>query len=247
MIANKEVLCLKDDVLKFDLYVKKRISKKWTSDVRQNDRLMILKNFLNSNDYVLDVGCGEVEPKIICDYTKALALDIAPSGLTNLKNNNFKGHLILASCTNLPLKDKSIEKSICSEVIEHLPKDNLVKKCIDELERVSKKYLVTTPNNQFTFRWLESTHVRFFNKKNIKKLFPKECQIKTSNIPQASVEIPILPYFLLDKGHTTLGKYFQWFDRKFRRSFLGKLIRRMISGLLGNAFILATYESNLNC
>lgn len=148
---------------------------------------MILKHFLSlTKGYVLDVGCGEIEPKIVCDYPKAVAMDIALSGLKNLKKNTFKGHLVLGSCLNLPFKDKCFKKAICSELIEHLPTDLDVKNCIEELKRVSEKFMVTTPNNKFDFRWLESTHKRFLNAESIRKFLPEKSKVTTSNVPQPS-------------------------------------------------------------
>ncbi len=229
---------------KFYHYVKQRIGIEWIRDLRQYDRLTILKSFLsNSSDFILDVGCGEIEPKIVCDYTHAVAMDLASSGLDNLKKKQFKGHLVLGSCSNLPFKDRCFERAICSEVIEHLPTDSDVKRCIEELNRVSDRFMVTTPNNQFDFRWLEATHRRFFNVKNIRKFFPKKSKIITSNIPQASVPIPILPYFLLDKQETTIGRYLAWFDKKLRMTPIGLLSRKFKSKLLGGAFIIAIYKS----
>jgi len=208
----------------------------WVTAPLQRDRLMIIKRFLsNAQGWVLDSGCGEIEPKIVCDHQNVAALDIAISGLRNLKRNAFKGHLVLGSSTNLPFKDKYFTKSVCSEVIEHLPTEQHVKRCIRELERVSEQFMITTPNNRLDFRWIGPTHRRFFSIESIKKILPENSLIGTSNVGHSSV--PILPYFLLDKRY--IGRYFEWLDRKLRKTWIGILSTKIKSPLIGGAFIVA--------
>jgi 2-polyprenyl-3-methyl-5-hydroxy-6-metoxy-1,4-benzoquinol methylase len=235
-----------DERSKFDRYLRKRVNINWASDPRQYDRQIILKKFLSaSTNYVLDCGCGEKEPLIVCNTFKTIAFDIGVSGLKNLKANKFKGHTILGSCTHLPFRDKCFEKSICSEVIEHLPTNKDVRKCINEIRRVSQTFMVTTPNNQFDFRWLEQTHKRFFNTQNIQKLMPEKTIVTTSNIPQSKAPaMPILPYFLLDKGGTFIGKWLNAFDFHIARTPAGKIIKRVKSPLHGMSFVLAVYRDN---
>lgn len=217
----------------------------WLSDERQQNRLMILNKFLSkASGLVLDCGAGEIEAKIICDSPNSVALDIASTGLKNLKKQNFAGQVIVASCTHLPLKDGVFERSICSEVIEHLPTDLDVKKCIRELERVSQIFMVTTPNNKFDFRWLERTHKRYFNTENIRKYLPNNARIMESDIPQYKAPaLPLLPYFLLNKQHTQIGRYIAWFDNKLRKVPLCKLVAVFKTRPVGGAFVVTIVES----
>jgi 2-polyprenyl-3-methyl-5-hydroxy-6-metoxy-1,4-benzoquinol methylase len=235
-----------DERDKYDQYLRKRIKIDWTSDPRQHDRQMILKSFLSaSSDYILDCGCGEKEPLTVCNTPKAVAFDIGASGLKNIKANGFKGHTILGSCTHLPFRSKCFEKSICSEIIEHLPTDRDVKKCIAELKRVSRTFMVTTPNNQFDFRWLEHTHKRFFNTESIRKFLPENTIVTTSNVPQSKDPfMPVLPYFLLNKAGTFIGKWLYAFNFHIVRTPAGKIIKRIKSPLHGKAFIVAVYHDN---
>lgn len=233
-----------DERHKFDQYLQKRIEIDWASDPRQYDRQMILKSFLsNSADYILDCGCGEKEPLIVCNTSETVAFDIGASGLKNLKAKGFKGHTVLGSCTHLPFRNKCFEKSVCSEIIEHLPTDRDVKRCIDELKRVSRAFMVTTPNNQFDFKWLEQTHKRFFNTENIRKLLPDNTTVTTSNVSQSKAPfMPVLPYFLLDKPQTFVGKWLCAFDFHIVRTPAGKIIKKIKSPLHGRAFIVAVYH-----
>jgi 2-polyprenyl-3-methyl-5-hydroxy-6-metoxy-1,4-benzoquinol methylase len=236
-----------DERHKYDQYLQKRIEKDWALDPRQHDRQMILKNFLSApSSYILDCGCGEKEPLIVCNTPEAVALDIGASGLKNLKANEFKGHTVMGTCTRLPFRNKCFERSICSEVIEHLPTDRDVKKCIDELERVSRAFMVTTPNNQFDFKWLEQTHVRFFNTKNIRNFLPENTIVTTSNVPQSKASfMPVLPYFLLDKGKTSIGKWLNAINFHIVRTPAGKIIKRIKGPLHGMAFVVAIYQDNI--
>jgi hypothetical protein len=235
-----------DERHKYDQYLRKRIEIDWSSDPRQHDRQMILKTFLlSSTNYILDCGCGEKEPLIVCNTPKAVAFDIGASGLKNLKAKNFKGHTIIGSCTHLPFRNKCFEKSICSEVIEHLPTDENVRTCIGEIERVSRAFMITTPNNQFDFKWLEQTHKRFFNIKNIRHLLPENTIVTTSNVLQSKAPyMPVLPFFLLDKGKTTIGKWLCAFNFHIVRTPSGKIIQKIKSPLHGMAFVVALYHDS---
>ena len=237
-----------DEKLKYDQYLKKRIETNWSSDPRQYDRQMILKNFLlNSSNFILDCGCGEKEPLIVCNTSDAVAFDIGESGLKNLKENNFKGHIVMGSCTHLPFRSKCFKKTICSEVIEHLPTDDDVRKCLNEIKRVSCTFMVTTPNNQFDFKWLEQTHIRFFNTKNICDFLPENTLVTTSNVPQSEAHfMPILPYFLLDKGKTHIGKWICALNYHLVRTPIGNIIKRIKAPLHGMAFIVAVYNNILS-
>jgi ubiquinone/menaquinone biosynthesis C-methylase UbiE len=50
--------------------------------------------------------------------------------------------------TPLPFSDKTFDVATCIEVIEHLPKNNGFY-LLNELERIAKKVIITTPNVSF--------------------------------------------------------------------------------------------------
>lgn len=190
----------------FEKYVEKRIDVDWITAPVQYDRLMILKQFLlDSDGYILDCGCGEIEPLIIGNRDYMVATDIAKVGLRNLKAKGFKGHLVLSSCDSLPFQENSFYTAVCSEVIEHLPNEDKIEKTIKELMRVSRSTLVTTPNNKYGYRWLDPTHRHFLNTKTIKKFLPKNSQISTSNSCAT-----FLPHALLK------NRYFRWLEYRMK-------------------------------
>lgn len=174
------------------------------------DRMITLKRFIdNCGGYVLDDGCGETEPLLISNTTKTVALDIAKSGLKNLKHKGFKGHLIQASCTHLPFKGKIFEKTICSEVIEHLPSLIHIKQSINEIIRTSSAYMITTPNNKAWSKWLDPTHYHFFSIATIINLI-RNCNIPNCNVSTTQLSDTLLPRILAKK------KWFAWIDVRLK-------------------------------
>lgn len=92
----------------------------------------------------LDVGCKiggsfEISKKFGYNKNEGLGIDINESSVKNFTNKGYNG--MVADATNLPFEDDSFELVIFSHVIEHLPNEELGKKCFDECLRVSSKYL----------------------------------------------------------------------------------------------------------
>ncbi len=92
----------------------------------------------------LDVGCKiggsfEISKKFGYNKNEGLGIDINESSVKNFTNKGYNG--MVADATNLPFEDNSFELVIFSHVIEHLPNEELGKKCFDECLRVSSKYL----------------------------------------------------------------------------------------------------------
>jgi len=113
---------------------------------------------VKSNEFVLDAGCGqgrhslELSKRVDCSI---VAMDIEHKSLQYVKNimalMNEAGQTIglayalKGDTENLPFKDNTFDKIICSEVLEHLNDDN---NGIKELVRVLKEdgeMVVTVP------------------------------------------------------------------------------------------------------
>ncbi len=228
----------------FDEYVKKRIGYNWISNPFQYDRLMILKKFLSKHKgFVLDCGCGEKEPLVIADYEESVALDITKKGLQNLGKNLYQGQLIQASCYALPFAANSFDRVVCSEVIEHLPQEEMIQNTIKELARVSHSFLITTANSRYRYKMMDPTHRHFFNKKSIRKFLPQSALVSTSNLCAT-----VLPHFVLKI------RYFAWLDarlqglrwRRFPQIDLSWLFKfyRLKRKLIDGAFVIATYRKS---
>lgn len=108
----------------------------------QRRRYKIIMDFLESKSGILDIGCGS--SKIIKDLPLAIGMDINHRALRYLKNNGCK--TVEADLANLPFKNAVFKTVICSEVIEHLPREKFR---MDEIERIIDKdgiLLLGTPD-----------------------------------------------------------------------------------------------------
>lgn len=244
----------------FDKHWVKRINAKWYEKRYMKspftiDRLKTLKMFLRScgDRYILDAGCGGVEPLIISNNENAVGLDISKTALLNLKANSFEGELVLASAMELPFKDRTFSRAVCSEVIEHLPTDCDVFRCVAELNRVAKQYLITTPNCRFGFKRKDPTHRRFFSIARLKNFLPPSAICWT--IAEGET---IFPYFL-SRGHTKfpstlddrktrsifIYRFLIWLDRRLCRTKIGKKVIAFKRRAIGGAYIVAFGRRNL--
>ncbi len=168
------------------------LTKGITSNFIKNLLIEVKKFKTNS---VLDIGCGTgyitkrislVKPKVIgCDIDKE-KLVLAKKYTKNkirFKHVNDK---------KLPFKDNSFDLIICSEVLEHIEDIDFF---LTEIKRVGKKFLlITVPNEPYfriaNFLRLKNVlefgnghgHINHFNKKTLKKVFPKEFKLKKLKI-----------------------------------------------------------------
>jgi ubiquinone/menaquinone biosynthesis C-methylase UbiE len=117
---------------------------------------------------ILSIGCGSYEPVLI---GATHAVDIAPNAEKHLKELKWNGQFMVADCRKLPFMEKSFDFGVLSEVIEHLPTDGDVTLALEELERVCKNWLVSTPCNPLGPKNTEKTHRRSFTKDEIDSRF----------------------------------------------------------------------------
>jgi len=190
-----------------------------------------MKSFLDDsvNDMSFDCGCGEKEPVIICNHGNVVALDISLVALKNLKSLGFKGHLLLGHCLFLPFRNKCFKKSISSELIEHLNSKHEVLAFKKEIERVSASIMLTTPNNDFLFRWSDPTHKLFFNGENIKEIFDDY------ELSQAGLPWGVLTYYLRS---FTGNRYANWIYLKMKASTVPRIRKSLERVTRGGAFII---------
>ncbi|MDP1710237.1 MAG: class I SAM-dependent methyltransferase [bacterium] len=101
---------------------------------------------------VLDVGCGRGLNGSIIRATRdwrgatIIGLDINKGCLEFCRYFNIYDKLVRADLPKLPFKDKSIDFLICTEVIEHLEKQDGIT-LLKEIDRVCKgRSIVSTPN-----------------------------------------------------------------------------------------------------
>lgn len=114
---------------------------------------------IKGGEKILDVGCGRgFYLKAVSQlFPRALVtgLDINKNYLEKAKEflGNRKVKLVIGSATELPFNDKSFDRIICSELLEHIKDD---RKAIAEIHRVLKPdgiALITVPNKNYPFLW----------------------------------------------------------------------------------------------
>ena len=129
-------------------------------------RVNILKLFINREKPSIDLGCGAYMPKILdtthaCDNSR-LAYDF-------LKKQGWKGYFQVIELSKiLPYKDRQFKVAICSEVIEHLKTEKAITQLIKEIDRISERWIVTTPSVYFSDR----DHKFFFTPNQLFKIMP---------------------------------------------------------------------------
>jgi len=114
----------------------------------QRKRYEIVMNMNKGNERCVDLGCGS--SKIIQHLPHSVGLDLDMKKLRFIQKNNRL--LVKGDIGKLPLTNGSFSSIICSQIIEHVPKENFK---IRELHRILKKdgtLILGTPDYS-TFWW----------------------------------------------------------------------------------------------
>ena len=123
----------------------------------QRTRYSIIMEFIEDKSNALDIGCGT--GRVFQDLSRAVGLDIQLKVLRYLRRRGRT--LVRASLNALPFKDGSFSTLICSEVIEHVPKESFK---LAEFYRVLKPggtLVLSTPDyNQAMWRFLEKIYAK---------------------------------------------------------------------------------------
>jgi ubiquinone/menaquinone biosynthesis C-methylase UbiE len=113
----------------------------------------ILKLIPTHIETMMEAGCGE---GVACNHInrnreipRFLGIDLDPTALKVAKTWNPNVDFVLANISALPLKNRSIELSLCLEVIEHLDKPRTA---LDELKRVTRDSIILSAPDSTLFR-----------------------------------------------------------------------------------------------
>lgn len=95
---------------------------------------------------IIDVGCGDgAISNVFAPKHTVIGVDISQEGLKNLSAEALP---VLSTVDYLPFKNNCADLALCSELLEHLPKDILMQ-AITEIKRISKRYiLISVPNKE---------------------------------------------------------------------------------------------------
>jgi ubiquinone/menaquinone biosynthesis C-methylase UbiE len=122
----------------------------------------------DSAKMLLDVGCGYAHYTRSSKAETVIGIDLDENALKEayLFGGKRKFHVILCDASILPFRDHVFDTIIATEVLEHVPRDDLA---VKEMHRVSKrkgKLLITTPCGDFLPR-PDIHHIRHYKEKEI--------------------------------------------------------------------------------
>ena len=107
----------------------------------------IISLFPEGTSSILDAGCGAGALLTTLDKEKKwdlTGIDLSEQGINYIKNN-LNLNASVGSVTDIDFPDNSFDVVICSEVLEHLHINDIVK-ALSELQRVAKHaVIITTP------------------------------------------------------------------------------------------------------
>lgn len=161
-----------------DYYNQEEVWKRTNSrtEKRLEDTLSIVPRNIKS---ILDIGCGDGRfTNRLKGFENVIGFDRSKTGLKKLVFLK-----ILGNSDKIPIKDKTIDLVIATELLEHLD-DYIFNNTISEIERITKRYiLISVPYRQKPYEtfvkckncaleYSPISHQRYFNKKIIKNLFP---------------------------------------------------------------------------
>ncbi len=128
----------------------------WLQRYWQRQRYKHVVELITGEGPVLDVGCGS--SRIVGALPPgSVALDVLIRKLRHARR--FGRHLVCASGFKLPLRDRAFSCVLCSQVIEHVPKDSPI---LDELCRVlapGGRLVLGTPDYaNWQWVWVEKAY-----------------------------------------------------------------------------------------
>jgi len=114
------------------------------------ERVAGMLNSFDSNQNLLDVGCGKGNLEIVLSqkFHNVTGIDISKNAITYAKNRVPEySYQIMDINKGLKFKDKKFDIVICIEVLEHIINPVFA---IKEMMRVGKKVIITCPNGFWT-------------------------------------------------------------------------------------------------
>jgi len=108
--------------------------------------IQIVAKELSDCDSVLDLGCGPNSPLQFCKVPYSLGVDIFDTYLEESWKKGLHSEYMTADLREVSFKPRSFDAVLCSEVLEHMTKEDGYK-LLDRMDSwARKKVIITTPN-----------------------------------------------------------------------------------------------------
>lgn len=191
------------------------------TDKNWQNLFKLMAKFCEGYESVLDVGCGPYELMAIWNDENAVGVDVSKAALRKLKSFGFKGQVVQADCAHLPFRDLSFDCVVSNQVIEHLLTEEALQNSIKEMQRLSRRVMIITPNAAYGRKIYDPSHFFFFTSRSLKRIMPK-FKIYAANPPYTQ----------------TLNYYLQYNSPRLRRiPILGETIFFMCSKIDSSKFL----------
>lgn len=153
-------------------------------------------NLAEKNKNILDLGCGDgyLLEKL---HDNSVGLDISFTAIKNIEKRLVNKKIVIGDAECLPFKTGSLNKIVCSEVLEHVETPDKVLNEIDRIISNKGEIVLTIPNEplinklksvlgQKPYEW----HLHTFDLNLFKELIDKSKKFKITNIKE-------IPFFFL--------------------------------------------------
>ncbi|HEX2090162.1 MAG TPA: methyltransferase domain-containing protein [Actinomycetota bacterium] len=125
----------------------------------QRERFRVIRGMVDGSTRILDIGCGS--SRILQSLPQAVGLDMQIRKLRWLRAPGRQ--LVQGSLSQLPFEDESFDAVICSEVIEHIPREEIDLTDMVRVLAPGGALVLGTPDyGTWTWRTLEGMYKKVF-------------------------------------------------------------------------------------
>lgn len=113
----------------------------WMSERHVEDVLMVGAMGEEHSDNPMCANAGIVENQIAANYQVKMGI--------NVEHANTSYPFMIADARDMPFPDDYVDFALANAIIEHVGQESEQKRMVDEMTRVAKSWVITTPNKWF--------------------------------------------------------------------------------------------------